>query len=135
MPDTHTYLVPDYLAAKVKALNPPKSIIEIAAEAGFRRLATFQHVITGDIALPMDRVPKLAAAIGCPVDELTRLALKDWRLERLVQPVLDAYGQSDVTAAEYELLGLLRAHRGSQHLAVNDAVRAWVAAFPQAASS
>lgn len=136
MPDTHhTFLVPDFIATKIKALNPPKSLMEIAVEAGFSRLETFEYVLTGDITLPMDRVRQLAAVIDCPVDELTRLAIKDWRLERFVGPVLDAYGQDDVTAAEHELIRLLRAHRGSQDLVLDDAVRVWITDFPRAASA
>src|SRR5690606_22264270 len=101
--------------------------------AGFRRLETLSHVLTGDIALPMDRVGQLAAAINCPVQELSRLALKDWRLGRLLGPLLDAAGQNDITAEEHELIALLRAHRGSRQLVINDAVRAWIAAYPAAA--
>jgi hypothetical protein len=133
MLDSDSFLVPDFISAKIKALNPSKSLLQIADEAGFRRLETLSNVITGHIALPMDRVGQLAAAIDCSVGELTRLALKDWRLERLLGPLLNAAAQDNTTTEEHEIIALLRAHRGSREFVIDDKVRAWVAAFPEAA--
>ncbi len=133
MPSTHEYLVPALLVAKIEAMSPPKPLEQIARESGFRNVETLEHVINGDVALSPKHTFMLARSIGFPPAELLRLVIKDWRLESLVDPILHAFSQTEVTSSELELIALLREHRGSHELVVDDAVRDWVTTFPAAA--
>ena len=130
MPSTHSYLTPDFIAAKIKALTPPKSLLQIATEAGFRRFETLEAILTGDIALPMNHVRQLAGVINCSVAELTRLALKDWGLERVIGSIIEDTQAHNPTIAELDLLSRLRLQRGGRDLVIDDEVLAWIAAFP-----
>ena len=130
---TTSYAVPDFLVARIAELTPPKSIEQIAREAGFSKSSMLELVLTGEIALPFDRTFSLARAVNARPADLFRLALRDWRLERLVAPIMDMVEATDFTDGELELIALLRQHRGSGELILDENVLEWIKSFPKAA--
>ncbi|MCV0394362.1 MAG: XRE family transcriptional regulator [Rhizobiaceae bacterium] len=64
-----------FVKRRVLELRPRKSQIEIAAEVGWRSLNLLSMIGSGSSKLPVDRVPKLAAALEVDRVYLLRLAL------------------------------------------------------------
>ncbi len=134
MNTTPAFACAAYLSASIQRLQPPKSIEQIAHEAGFRRAVMLEAVLSGEVALPMDRTFHLAGVVRCDRAELFKLAMKDHRLDRTLLPMLEALDEFMVTEEELHLLGLVRKRLAGRDLFMTDAVEEWVETFPPEAT-
>lgn len=119
-----------YLTAAIAGLTPPKTLEEISREAGFTKPDTLAAVLAGEVALPLERIFPLALAIRCDRGALFKLAIKDWRLERALLPMLEALEEFRVSESELQLLALLRQRLSGRELVITDVVVEWVETFP-----
>jgi hypothetical protein len=131
---TTTFGCPSVLNARIAELSPPKSIQQIASEAGFRNAATLAAVLAGEVALPIDRTFDLARAVRCSPAQLFKLAASDWKLHKSLLPMLDALEEFKVTEGELHLLSLVRKRLAGRDLIITSPIEEWVEAFPLEAS-
>lgn len=130
MNDVATFACAGHLTARIAELTPPKTIEEISSAAGFAKVGTLHAVLAGKVALPLERIFALARAIRCDRAELFKLAMKDWRLERTLLPMLEALEEFRVTEGELQVLALLRQQLAGRELVITDAVVGWVETYP-----
>lgn len=74
-PFAHTRLA-TYVAKQIDALKPFKSRAQIAQEVGYDRPNVVSMIKTGDLRMPLDKVPAFAKALGVDVALLMRLAIE-----------------------------------------------------------
>lgn len=80
-----TTSVAQFISDRIEELRPRFSQTEISKTAGFPSPNMLSMIKDGKAKMPMDRVQGLAKALGCDVATLTRLALRQF----YDQPVLD----------------------------------------------
>jgi hypothetical protein len=74
-PFGHTRLA-QCVSKRLEALASTKSQREIASEVGYHRPNIISMIKTGDMKMPLDKVPLFAKALGVDVAMLMRLAME-----------------------------------------------------------
>ncbi|QNK01775.1 hypothetical protein [Dyella telluris] len=105
--------VSNYLKAKIEATG--KTLKELGAEAGFKQANAFVLLKSGDMRLPMDRIPGVAKAIEADEKELFELALKHY--EPTVYKMMQKhYAAGAVDPEEVKLLAEIKRAIGGKSI-------------------
>lgn len=96
--------VADYLAAQIAICG--KSQMEIAEEVGFPRANVITMIKQGKTKLPIERVPKMASAIGVDPSHLLRVTLSEYN-PTLLSTIESIQGRT-VSDNESEILNVIR---------------------------
>jgi hypothetical protein len=95
-----------FLRKRISEIEPRKSTAQIAGELGYSSRDVVLGFMSGSIKVPLDKLPALAAAIGCDPGYLFRLGIAQyWPGDARV---LEAVFGRVVTRNEMELVSLWR---------------------------
>lgn len=103
----------DFLVRRVLELEPRKSRLQIANEAGFASPNIITTITQGSGTLPLDRVPSMARALECDPIYLMRLALEQEVGSQTAQAMIEVFG-TPVTANELGWLEAIREASGNK---------------------
>lgn len=88
--------------------NCPYSSSEVAHLTGFKSAEIVEGIGRGDWRVPLDKVPALAAALGCDRQQLSALVIKTWYAPDILHTIQEAFAINLFSAAERSWINFLR---------------------------
>lgn len=84
------------------------SLGEIAYLSGFQSVEMLEAIARGERRVPLDKVLRLADALGCEKRQLFILVLRSWFESEFANTIEDVFTSSSTSSAEQSWLNFLR---------------------------
>lgn len=111
---TTTSKIANYITLQIKALEGTKSQRDIAREMGYEKANIISMFKTGEVKVPLDKIPAMAKALNVDPANLFRLAMQQYWPD--MHEAIEAIFGSITTAEERKVLARIKELAGTEEI-------------------